>query len=183
MGNERLPWLLSLPLMAAGCLAAHATAYGIAEPVGEEAEHGYLGPAPLLLAIAIAVGVVAALRAAFSGRVQGGGPVHVFALLPPLAFVVQEHLERMASDGAAVLETGAEPTFLLGLALQLPFALCALVVARCLRRAADSFAELRRARTLRLRPSPMLRPRFVLDAPPVPALASAHAGRAPPVAV
>jgi hypothetical protein len=180
--GARLPWLLSLPLMAAGCLGAHSTAYRLIEPAGAEPNHGYLALAPLVLAIGLALGVVGALRAALARRMQARGPAYLFALLPPIAFAAQEQLERALQGGALGVETALEPAFLVGLALQLPFAACALVVARWLVRAAESAgALLLRIPAQRLRPPTILHPSFVLDAPRLPALSSPHAGRAPPL--
>jgi hypothetical protein len=179
MKHTRLPWLLSLPLMAGGCLGAHSAAYGLFDPVAEPA-HGYLAVAPLLLAIALAVGIVAAIGAVVTGRTRTGAPIHLFALLPPLAFMLQEHLER-ALHGAGAFETALEPAFVLGLVLQLPFALCSFVAARILLRVAEEAGALFvRRLTLSRRPAIVRRPRFLVDAPGVSALASRHAGRAPP---
>jgi hypothetical protein len=181
MQQSRLPWLLALPLMAAGCLGAHTAAYRLAEPEAPEPTHGYLALAPLFLAIGLAIGIVAALRSVVAGHTRPGVPVRLFALLPPLAFTLQEHLER-ALHGAGAFETAFEPAFILGLALQLPFALCSFLVARSLVRAAKAAGILlSRRRTLYLR-SPVLRqPAFVIHAPRLSALASRQAGRAPPL--
>jgi hypothetical protein len=178
--SRRLPWLLMLPLMAAGCLAAHSAAYRLVAPAPAEPAHGYLALAPLFLAVGLALGVVATVRAALEGRVRGGGPVYVFALLPPLAFTLQEHLERAFQPGASTFETALDPGFLIGLALQLPFALFALVIARMLLRAAEAAASVLRPPTPGLRPPTILRPAYFVDAPRLRALSSPHAGRAPP---
>ena len=178
--RRRPPWLLMLPLMAAGCLAAHSAAYQLVEPPAEPA-HGYLALAPLVLAVGLALGVVAAVRSALEGRIRAGGPVHLFALLPPLAFTLQEHLERAFQPGASTFETALDPGFIVGLALQLPFALFALVIARTLLRAAEAAASVLRPPTLRLRPPTILRPAYFADAPRPPALSSPHAERAPPL--
>jgi hypothetical protein len=182
MQNRRLPWLLSLPLIAAGCLGAHSTAYRLVEPTAPESGHGYLTIAPLLLAIGVALGLTAALASVVAGRSGGGVPVRPFALLPPLAFTLQEHLERAFQPGATALETALDPVFLVGLALQLPFALGAFVVARSLLRVAEAAGALIGLRTGRIRPPEIPRPALFLDAPHSPALSSRHAGRAPPLA-
>jgi hypothetical protein len=178
MRHSRLPWLLSLPVMAAGCLGAHSIAYAIVDT--PEPAHGYLALAPLLLAIGLALGIVAALRSVTAPRTRAGVPVRLFALLPPLAFTLQEHVER-ALHGAGALETALEPAFLLGLALQLPFAFCSLVVAKSLLRVAkEAGALLSRRLALPLRPPLARPPAFAVDAPRVSVLASRQAGRAPP---
>jgi hypothetical protein len=178
--GRRLPWLLMLPLMAAGCLAAHSAAYRLVEPTAEPA-HGYLAIAPLVLAVGIALGVVAAVRSALAGRIGAGGPVYLFALLPPLAFTLQEHLERAFQPGESTFGTALEPGFLAGLALQLPFALFALVIARTLLRAVEAAGALLRPPARALRTPPILQPAYFVDAPRPPALSSPHAGRAPPL--
>lgn len=179
MQNRRLPWLLSLPLMAAGCLGAHSAAYAAVET--PEPAHGYLALAPLVLAITVALGVVAALRSVLTGRARAGSPAHLFALLPPLAFTLQEHLER-ALQGGKALETALEPAFLIGLALQLPFALCAFLFARSLCQAAETAGALLSPRLAVPLRSTNVRPAAsVVDLPRLSALASAQAGRAPPL--
>jgi hypothetical protein len=179
MRSRPLPWLLSLPLMAAGCLAAHSVAYRLVEHSAPEPAHGYLGLAPLLAAIGVALGVVATLRSVLAGHSSPGPPPHLFAVLPPLAFTLQEHLERGLQGGAA-LGTVLEPVFLLGLLLQLPFALCALVVARSLLRVAKAAGSLLSPRPLRALRPPIVRSPATIDPPRLSALASPQAGRAPP---
>jgi hypothetical protein len=46
--------------------------------------------------------------------------------------VVQEHIERLIGTGAIPADLVGEPVFLVGLALQLPFALAALLLTRAL---------------------------------------------------
>jgi hypothetical protein len=182
MQSPRLPWLLSLPLMAAGCLGAHSAAYRLIEHSAREPAHGYLGLAPLLIAIGVALGVVAALRSVLAGHAPAGVPPYLFAILPPLAFTLQEYLERALQGGGSPFATALEPAFLLGLALQLPFALCAFALARSLFRAAGAAGSLLSVRLPRpLRPPIVRPPAFVVDAPRLSALASPQVGRAPPL--
>jgi hypothetical protein len=177
MPSRRLPWVLSLPVMAAGCLAAHSVAYRLTDPPLAEAEHGYLAFAPLVLALGLALGLV---RAA-ARHTRTGVPVQLFALLPPLAFILQEHLER-ALQGGDALGTALEPAFLLGLALQLPFAVCSLLVARSLCRVAEAAgAVLARRPAAPLRVTAFRRPAFIVDLPRLSPLASPQCGRAPPL--
>lgn len=172
-----LPWLLSLPLMAAGCLGAHSLAYRLVGSDEPEVSHSYLTLAPLVLAIGVALGAVGAARSALERRTQGGAPAYLFALLPPLGFTLQEFLEHAFIAGALPLE----PAFGVGLLLQLPFALCALLVARSLLRVAETAGELlRRVISTRRRPPVLLRPPLIDVRPRIGALASAQAGRAPP---
>jgi hypothetical protein len=71
----------------------------------------------------------AALLAVSASR--GGAPRPAsFALLGTATYVALEHLERLSQDGLPWLL--GSPVFLLGLALQVPFALAAWWVARAL---------------------------------------------------
>jgi hypothetical protein len=137
--------------MLAGSQAAHAFAYRFAAPDGherahllEESGHGYFAYAPLVAAIAVALCLVAfTLRvlAARRGRPGGALSLSAFALLPPLAFVFQEHAERLLHTGQIPVRAALEPTFRIGLLLQLPFALGAYLLARWLLGAADDLGS------------------------------------------
>jgi len=105
--------------------------------MGLHAEHGHawLGYTPAIVLWGLAF-VLAGLLLCIGEGVRGGPasrpPVRLFALLPPLGFTVQEHLERLIASGAIPHDLMVEPTFLVGLALQLPFALLALLLTRAL---------------------------------------------------
>lgn len=144
--RRRLTWLVALPAMLAGTEAAHALAYRLVFPdaavrlhVLALTGHDYLAWLPLALGVTGAVGLVGfvfAVRDVACGRrVRELTPV-AFALLPPVAFALQELLELSLHTGTFGWHAFDEPTFLPGLALQLPFALLAYVVARLLLRAA-----------------------------------------------
>lgn len=186
--GDRLAWLLSLGLAAAGGLAAHGLAYRVAEPHDERREHlleetghGYLDPA-LVGSLCAALVVVG-----FAGRVLAGTgradrpPLWLFALAPPLGFALQEHVER-ALHHDTILLAALEPTFIAGLLLQLPFALAALLAARALFAAADAVA-----RHLGSPPRPRLAPDASLALPGTfctpssPTLIGARGQRAPPL--
>ncbi|MGH3093447.1 MAG: hypothetical protein ACRDOG_14140 [Gaiellaceae bacterium] len=177
MERLRPAWLLGLPLLAVGWLSAHALAYELV-PAAEHG-HGYLAQAPLFLTLCAAT-VSVALAARIAGRRGRTLPRWLAAALPLLGFAVQEHFERGLALGAVPWGTALEPVFLLGLVLQVPFALAALLVARALTALADAVAT-----------RPASRPRIALRvAPPHPAqaelagalaLARGWAGRAPPV--
>jgi hypothetical protein len=62
-------------------------------------------------------------------------------LLPPLAFVVQEVLERLIHVGHIPWTTPLQPAFLIGLAFQLPLALAALIIAWLLDSAAQAIGS------------------------------------------
>jgi hypothetical protein len=140
-------WLVAVPLMLVGSEAAHALAYRFAYPelharmqVLLVTGHGYLRWLPLVLGAAAAVVALSLLVTAADvarGRAPRGLPAWAFALLPPIAFVVQEHLERLLHTGVFPWQEFGTPTFVPGLALQLPFALLAYVVARLLLRTAE----------------------------------------------
>ena len=144
--RRRLTWLVALPTILAGSQAAHALAYRIVFPqstlrlhVLALSGHGYLAWLPLVLAAGAAlaaVGLVTATLDTARGRTVGALPPLAFAVLPPLAFAVQELLELSLRTGHLYWRAFAAPTFLPGLALQLPFGLLAWVAARLLLRAA-----------------------------------------------
>jgi hypothetical protein len=140
-------WVVAAGLAAVGSVWAHALAYQLVEPGSTaharllaDSGHGYLEHTPLALAIVLSVvGLALGLRAAaaYSGRRPGRPPAWSFALAPLAAFALQEHLERLLHDAAFPLTAALEPTFLVGILLQIPFALAALFVARALLGAAD----------------------------------------------
>jgi hypothetical protein len=128
--GRRLAWLLTVPLMAVGLFAGHELAYAIvgARAVG----HGYFAYLPFVGAILLTLALTALVlhaMAAFRGERTVPSPPLAFALLPVAAFVLQEHLERLLYSGTV---PWLEPTFAVGLAVQLPFGLVALLLARLL---------------------------------------------------
>jgi len=179
-------WLVSLPVVLAGCLTAHVAAYALVEPDGHARHellagtgHGYLAQLPLLAAGGVILLLAAALHHALRGRVGTRPRSLLFAVLPPVAFAFQEHVERLLHAGDVPLGTALEPTFVIGLALQIPFALLARVLARAVLGAADVLGTL-----LRRRPTarPRVRVRLPLSAqlPRVDPLAAGAPGRGPP---
>jgi hypothetical protein len=142
MTRRHAVWALALPFAVASWLGAHCLAYWLVAPRGEQhmgmhAEHGHawLGYTPALalwgMTLVIA-GLVLCAGEGLRGYRPSRPPVRLFAVLPPVAFVVQEHAERLLASGAMPLDLVLEPTFLVGLALQLPFALAALLLTRAL---------------------------------------------------
>jgi hypothetical protein len=186
-----LAWLLALPLMTAGSLTAHGLAYRLAVPdpavraqLLRGSGHGYLAAAPFVLGICLAL--VLAGIAAYAARAARGAPAGraaswPLALLPLLGFAFQEHLERLLA-GQAALDLASDPVFLVGLALQLPFALLALAAARAFGRAAETLGRaLAPGRPQRLRPRPeAVRPGTEIVIGPRPPLALARSERGPP---
>ena len=172
-------WLLTLPLAIGGSQLAHAEAYRLVyadtherSHVLAESGHGYLQHFPFAVALGLAViGVALVSRA--RGR-TGELAAWPFAAIPVATFALQETLER-GGDLSALIE----PTTLVGLALQLPFALLAYAVARLLLQAVDALAA-------RLRPAPRSRRTSLFPLPlelrlsPLPRLAFGLAQRGPP---
>lgn len=171
---------LSLALVTSGLLAAHSLAYRLVHaPSGQQHVHDYLVRVPMVLAVVLGFSLAALAVALRESELHLRAPVWLFALAPPVAFAVQEHLER-AVQGLPAAHTAFEPTFLLGLALQAPFALLAYVVARILFRAASLVARLLAARKPRLRPARFARPLFHVSSPRPAALARGFSSRGPP---
>jgi len=171
MARRMLAWGLVTPVAAAGILVAHALAYRLTGTAPGPV-HGYLEHGPQVLAILATIGLVGL---AFQERSLGRRSPWAFALVGPLGFVAQEHVERLAHTGEVpwLLTT---PTFLLGLALQVPIALLFVFAAR---RLAGSLAVAHRPRSiargeawLPLSECPQLHPRVVRHARPT--------GRGPP---
>jgi hypothetical protein len=198
MGRARTPriaaWLLAVPLMVAGSQVAHTFAYHLVYPNARvrvheliETGHGYLGYAPLAGGIGGALELIAfawVVTRAVRGRADGRGvPPWAFALMPPLAFAVQEILERWLEAGAFPWWTFIQPTFAAGLMLQAPFALLAYLVARWLMRLAERAAPGLRGSLARPRLAFVLPILGRLPAPPAPesAYRDALRARGPPL--
>jgi hypothetical protein len=157
-----ITWLVAVPLLVAGSQAAHALTYRLiypGAPVRVHAlaltGHGYLSQLPLVLGVAIAIALVALLVTvvdASHGRSARGLPAWAFSALAPVAFATQELLELSLHTGTFALHAFAAPTFLPGLALQLPFSLLAWLAARLLLRAANQAGRALAARPPAVRP-------------------------------
>jgi hypothetical protein len=192
--RTRTVWLLTLPFLLLSETFGHTV---VARTLDSGASHhrlvlhlsgGYLEYA--LAAIAVLLVLVSAIlvrRALASSRAQGPRPLPSWklAVLPSLAFLLQEQVERLVQGGGADWLTFAEPVVLAGLLPQLLCGLLALSLVRTLLRAADELGcalARRSARAARRRPARHLpRPVQASALPlPLPVLASRHAGRAPP---
>jgi hypothetical protein len=131
--------------MLGGIEAAHALAYRLVYPqldarVLLATGHAYLAWLPLLLGLSGALALVALIAAgidAAHGRSPRDLPAWAFAVVPPVAFVLQEVLELSLHLGTFGWRAVLAPTFLPGLGLQLPLALLAYVAARFLLRTAE----------------------------------------------
>lgn len=187
MRTRRLAWLASLALMSVGGVIAHAAAYRLVAP--ELHHHQHTGvSAHLQFCVALCATVVlVALGLAFAGRVRRFRALHpplwLFALLPPVGFVLQEHLERFLHTGSVPVGMSVETVFLVGIVLQLPFALAAYLAARALVTLAVAVvARLRAVYRPRLVSLSLTEPVSVrLHAPRGRLLAGGLGGRAPPV--
>jgi hypothetical protein len=192
MTRRLAAWLLSVPLMIGGTEAAHWLVFRVVYPdpyvraqALAQSGHGYLAHwtsgAAVLGALALA---------GFGARVLGprldrerAVSLLPFLALAPLTFVLQETVERIATGGLP-FEAILTPTFLPGLALQIPFALVTYLLARLLLGAAD--------RIQIWFDSPLARAAFYVfrsaafstsvDLPRLSALSSGHGLRGPPLA-
>jgi len=177
--------------MAAGSLAAHSLSYlFVAARAGEggseaseRASAGPAGYAVLLLGLLAATAFVAAAAHLLPARRRSRAfviPPWLFFALPPLAFASQEVAERLLRAEAFPFQAALEPRLLLGLLLQIPFGVLALLVARALLRAVERLVgSLARARP-RTPVGPSWSPRRGCVLPRIPALALGHSQRGPP---
>jgi hypothetical protein len=116
-------------------LLAHQLTWRVAAHEHEaDVAHGYLQYGAIFLALVAAVVLVAATRQLV--QTVGGGCVGeapsawMFAVMPIVGFMFQEHLEHLVAARELELTFFLSPPFLVGLVLQLPFAFAAMVVAR-----------------------------------------------------
>ena len=148
-----LAWSLTAPLALVGSQLAHDAAYLGAEPdddrrvshLLESTGHGYLAEVAKPTAL-IAVALCLAALAVYFGYVRRGGrPARLgavpFALVPVAAFLLQEHLERVLHHGNFPFSLLLERPILLGLVLQVPFALLAYGLAWLLLRATEALVR------------------------------------------
>jgi hypothetical protein len=197
--HRRAAWLIALPVATASWLNAHCLAYVLAppDPTGSmhqhqmEQGHAYFASLPVFVAAGLTL-LAAGLVLCVGEGLRGGPsrsqpPARLFALLLPLGFAVQEHLESLIASGSVPYDLAAEPTFLAGLVLQLPFALGALLLTRALYALGYGLGRLlARALPAARASSRLLLPVTRLAAPaalvPVAVLAPGHGPRAPPAA-
>jgi hypothetical protein len=197
MSTRGAAWLISLPLAVASWLGAHCFAYWLVSPGAEqhmglhaERGHAYLGYTPAIVVWALALvlaGLVLWVGQGLRDRRPSAPPLRLFALLPPVGFAVQEHLERLIGTGGIPDNLVLEPTFLVGLALQLPFAIVALLLAHALHAIGFGLGRVL-ARELVLRepiccaPRALWRLRTSATLVALPVLAPGRGPRAPPLA-
>jgi hypothetical protein len=192
-----LVWPASLSVCVAGWLIAHSFAYRLVasghESSGalvERTGHGHLAFSPYLMAVSVTVlllALVGAVAAGATRRARPGVPLAPFVLLPLLDFISHVGLGSLQHGGEVSASAALEPVFLVGLGLQVPFALAALLLARTAMAWAEGFG---RGLSLRWRPrthwlAVPAPPRFVIGTehrPIIPVLASGCAQRGPPAA-
>lgn len=187
--RHTVAWLVALPLAAAGIVLTRSL---VPPPTGHAAhEHSappaqsvlaFLCSAPFLLSASAILGLILAVRLVQTRRGLRSS-AWPFAVLVPLGFLFHHHFEHLVGNPTAALGAPLGPELLLGLVLQLPFALLAYIVATALLRVADKlvvvFAARRRrpivARAVRVPGWSLLpRPRLAL-------IATEAAPRAPPL--
>ena len=169
--RRTLTWLVMLPFAAASVLLGHAIAYwALSMPVDDL--HGYLAHAPQVVFI---LATLALLGLALDARARRQSPAPL-ASLAIVAFVTQEHLERLIHTGHLPFLLTA-PVLWLGIALQLPLAFLVWIVAR---RLAEDLADPGR-RAIR-RPAQLESLLVAAVEQPIPSvLPGSHPGRGPPV--
>lgn len=183
-------WLVAVPLVLGGAQLAHAVDYWLIAPdAHERAEllagtgHGYFSYLPFAVALLgglLIAGFVAVSCEAGRGRAAVALDRWPLALLPLATFVLQEHVERFLHDGAFPWHAVADPTFALGLVVQIPFAIASYAIARLLLRAAEAIG-CARTRRRKLRPVGRGAPSpFSVNLVRRSPLASGHPSRGPP---
>jgi hypothetical protein len=203
MGRRGLAWLVSFACAAVGGVLAHALTYrllagdqGLAGPLhsGHAHHHGgavspeALGGSHWRLCFAICGSLmVIALLAALVQRARTHSaarlPLWLFALVPPLGFSLQEHLEWLLGPGSVPYLAALGSSLLVGLLLQIPFALAAYVAARILLVLAGALVSSLRRRP-RVRPVPLASaagPRSAPARPRLALLALGYGQRGPPL--
>ena len=117
-------------------LLAHQFAWQLAGHEHEAGEaHGYLQYGAIFAALFAATLIVAAtaqlIRGVSGAGVAGAPSARVFAIVPVIGFTLQEHLEHLVSSRELEVTFFLSAPFLLGLALQLPFACAEIGRASC----------------------------------------------------
>jgi ABC-type amino acid transport system permease subunit len=124
--NRTRVWLVVSPVLAGGVLLAHSLAYRLTG-IPTDPFHSYLEHVPQILLLSTLAGLA---LGGLGPRLQAP-PVATFPVVALTTFAAQEHLERLV-HGAGVPFLLTTPAFLVGLVLQIPFALVAWALARWL---------------------------------------------------
>ncbi len=194
LSRRNVVWLLTLALAVIGSQLAHELAYRLVTPDGAQRAHelartghAYLVYAPAALAVCsvlVLIALVGELRHLLSGRGTASfrPSALTFAVLAPAIFLLQEHFERLFHDGAFPWDACLQPTFVVGLLLQLPVAFGAYLLARLLLRAVRSLGRLLVGP---MRPAvpgcELVQPTTRMHVPRVPVLALGYGSRGPPI--
>ena len=188
--RKRVAVLVAAPIAVAGSLVAHQINYGMQAPsptarawLLANTGHGYLRHLPLVIAACLVTALIGAVLDVTPRALRRGGlAAWPLALVAPLAYATQEHLERFIHDGVFPTHLIGQRAFTMGLLLQIPFALFAWGLARTILRATRRVVEAIRSSGRRLSRRPADRPwRPIFDdqirrAP----IAHRLGGRAPP---
>lgn len=147
MGRRRIVVPLLLGLSGLGWAAAHAVAHRLETPgpgmapVGLESYAGYV-PTSLALCLALALPLAAGAAVGRRRHVTTGRLLWLFGVVPVLGFAGHALVEPML-NGSVSLRAAAPlaPVVLVGMLVQIPFALAALGVARGVLYLAQSLAR------------------------------------------
>jgi hypothetical protein len=177
--------------MFGGLLAGHLLGYRLAfsDPHARAdalsaSGHSYFRFVPIALGVSLGVlllGLALQALAGFRGRPRRAATSPLIVLLAPVAFVTQELLERIAHSGQVPWTLPLQPAFLLGLALQLPFALAALLLAWVLDSAARAIGRALSTAPALVFPIFVPQPVRVVAVPRPAGLARGYGERAPPL--
>ena len=184
---RRAAWSLAFALTVAGGVLAHALTYEILGGHGGSHDGHAVGGVThwqVCLAVCASVSALGLIVAAVS-RLRAGStlrvPIWIFGLIPPAGFALQAHFEWALQPGRGGYVAGLGASILLGVFVQIPFALAAYVAARGLLVLVAAVGSLRRSPRRRLAAAPRLAPSFDAGAAlALFALASGHGQRAPP---
>ena len=195
LSRRDVVWLLTLALAVVGSQLAHELAYRLVTPDGAQRAHqlagtghAYLVYAPAALAVCsvlVLIALAGELRHLLSGRGAASSrpSALTFAVLAPAIFLPQEHFERLFHDGAFPWDACfSNPTFVVGLLLQLPLAFAAYLLARLLLGAVRSLGRLLVGPTRPAVPGRgLVRPTIPSAVPRVSVLARGYGSRGPPI--
>lgn len=164
------PWFPVISLGTLGVLAGHEIAYALTSTPHEEL-HGYMSHLPQVTLLLTVLSLVGASFVERGSRLA----LWPFPAVAIAGFVAQEHIERLARDGAVPFLLD-KPFFLVGLVVQALVAIVAWLLARLLVRVVGA-TEPERVHGR----SDAIDPSFpVLAAPVCGTLSGARGPRAPP---
>jgi hypothetical protein len=177
--------------MFGGLLAGHLLGYRLAfsDPHARAdalsaSGHSYFRFVPVAIGVSLGVlllGLALQGLAGFRGQTRRAATSPLIVLLPPLAFATQEIFERIAHSGHVPWTLPLQPAFLFGLALQLPFALAALLLAWVLDSAARAIGRALSTAPALVFPTFVPQPVRVAAVPRPAGLARGYGERAPPL--